>query len=334
MNRSLALCVSMLVAALASGCNASAPAGTMSPIAPLATGAGTATRPSDKPDAIRTPALLVVTPNGILKYYPIKANGGRQPIEVAKIPHVQLAASMAAHGRTLAIADQGKQSVVLYDLNTQATQVLPDPYGVPVDVAVGRNGDAYLLNQVGSLSSTVVRYPAHSRRPALLACDALVRGAAIALDDEGDVFVNGYDLRSPGVFEFPTGPNGPQSGQCTRLALQPESGYAAGIAVDPKTGDLVVVSDPGSCSGGLEGLMTIYPRPYAKRTARSAYLNGRCIGFVRLNAASNLIFALDRTSSFAHAYVIQRAYPLGSGDASYRHKYVGGFVTLPNALPN
>lgn len=285
-------------------------------------------------DPIQTPALLIITPNGILKYYQIGANGGRKPVVVAKVPQLHEAAAMAADGRLLAIADEGKPSVVLYDLNTKAAHELADPYGTPIDVAVGRNGDLYLLNEAGSLSSTVVRYPAHSRQPAPLTCEALVRGVAIALDDEGDVFVNGYGLRKPGVVEFANGPSGPQSGHCTRLSLLPESGYAAGIAVDPKTDDLVVVSDPGSCSGGLEGLMTTYPKPYSQRTARSAYLNGHCVGSVRFNASSTMIFALDRTSEFAHAYVIQRSYPQANGDASYRHRYLGGFITLPNSLPN
>ena len=324
MNRARVPSAAACLVALVSGCNATAPAGPVSPHV----------APALEPDAIRTPALVVVTPNGILKYYPVTQHGGRQPIEIAKIPQVREASSMAADGRTLAIADEGKPGVVLYDLSRKATQVLADPYGVPIDVAVDRSSNVYVLNQAGSAASTVVSYPAHSRQAAELTCKDLVRGVAIAADNEGDLFINGYGAKAAGVVEFPSGPNGPQSGHCRRLELQPEPGYVAGVAVDPKTDDLVVVNDPQACSGGIEGQMTIYPKPYDERTAHSIDLNGRCVGLVRLNASSSLIFALDRTSAFAHAYVIGRSYPQGTGDATYRHKYVGGFTTLPNALPN
>ena len=333
MNRSFAPCAAASLVTLASGCNAIAPGGPVSPAGAFPA-AGTTQAASAKRDTIRTPALVVVTPNGILKYYPVKASGGRQPIEITKVPGVRRASSMAADGRELAIADQGKPGVVLYDLTTKTARVFTDPYGVPIDVAVGRNADVYLLNEAGSSASSVVRYPAYSREPEEITCKDLVRGVAIATDNEGDVFVNGYGAKSAGVVEIPNGPNGPQSGRCERLALQPEPGYVAGLAVDPKTDDLVVVSDPETCSGGIEGELSIYPKPYDQRTAHSTSLNGRCVGLVRLNASSSSIFAFDRTSAFAHAYVIQRSYPQGSGDATYRHKYVGGFTTLPNALPN
>lgn len=283
---------------------------------------------------IRTPAVVVITPNGMLRYYPVSPHGGRAPIGIAKVPGVHEAASMAADGRELAIADKGKAGVVIYDLKTKTAHAFADPYGAPIDVALDRKGNVYLLDGTGSAPSQVVMYPPHTRQPQPLSCQALVRGVAIAADDEGNLFVNGYDTQSAGVFEIPNGPDGPQPDRCKRLALLPESGYAAGIAVDPQTDDLIVVSDPGACSGGIEGQMTIYRKPYAQRTARSADLNGRCVGLVRLNGSSGEIFAFDRTSAFAHADVIGRSYPQGSGDATYRHKYVGGFTTLPNVLPN
>jgi hypothetical protein len=315
------VCFGMLVA----GCHASVPS--ILPAPPAG--------PSSIVDGtIRTPAVVVVTPNGILKYYPVTPNGGRSPITITKVSAVHFASAMAANGRELVIADSGKPSIVLYNLTTKTTRVLADKFGVPIDVAVDRSGNLYALNQGGSSSSTVVMYRARTRQAEELTCKDLASGAAIATDDEGDVFVNGYGTSTPGVFEIPNGPSGPQSQHCKQLPLQPEQGYAAGIAVDPKTDDLIVVSNPGSCSGGIEGQMTIYPKPYDKRSGRSADLNGRCAGPVRLNAASSLIFALDRTSAFAHPYVIQRSYPQGSGDASYRHRYIGGFTTLPNALPN
>jgi hypothetical protein len=284
--------------------------------------------------AIRTPALVVVTPNGILRYYRVTDRGGREPIDIAKVKAIKSASSMAANGHQLAIADQGKPGIVLYDLATKATRALADPYGTPVDVAIDRSANIYALNRGGSPASTVVMYPSRSRQPQELGCKELVNGVAIAADNEGDVFVNGYGATAAGVVEFPNGPNGPQSQHCRRLALQPEQGYVAGLAVDPRTDDLVVVDDPQSCSGGIEGQMTIYPKPYDQRTAHSVDLNGRCVGLVRLNAASSSVFALDRTSAFAQAYVIQRSYPQGSGNATYLHKYVGGFTTLPNTLPN
>ena len=224
MNRSFAPCAAASLITLASGCNAIAPGGPVSPAGAFPA-AGTTQAASAKRDTIRTPALVVVTPNGILKYYPVKASGGRQPIEITKVPGVRRASSMAADGRELAIADQGKPGVVLYDLTTKTARVFTDPYGVPIDVAVGRNADVYLLNEAGSSASSVVRYPAYSREPEEITCKDLVRGVAIATDNEGDVFVNGYGAKSAGVVEIPNGPNGPQSGRCRT------AGAAAGAGI-------------------------------------------------------------------------------------------------------
>src|SRR5581483_5853854 len=134
MSRLPAWCTAMLVGMLASGCSPTAPAGAVAPATGLSNYGRTGPL-STQSDALRTPALMTVTPNGTLKYYPIKVHGGRDPIAIGKIPHLNEAAGMAANGRMLAIADEVNQSLVLYDLNTKATQVFADPYGVPIDVA-------------------------------------------------------------------------------------------------------------------------------------------------------------------------------------------------------
>ncbi len=327
-----ARCAAVCLAGSVSGCAAGS---ATNPVGPLALSPGAIDAPAGAASrAIQTPALIVVSHNGILKYYPVTPQGGRQPRTIAKIPNLHSASSMVADGHVLAIARQTPPAIVRYNLATKSTQVLPDPYGAPIDLAIDKSGNIYALNRLPSSASTVTVYPAASSKPTELSCTFLVNGAAIAADNEGDVLVNGSGAAFTGVVEFPSGPSGPQSQNCKKLALQPEEGYVAGLAVDPKTDDLIVLDDPGSCSGGIEGQMTIYPKPYRARTGRSVDLNGHCVGIARLDAASRMVFALDRPSTSGQASVIARSYPSGSGNAAYWHHNISGFTTLPNALPN
>lgn len=81
-------------------------------------------------------------------------------------------------------------------------------------------------------------FPAGSPAPKQLVCKYLNIGEAIAVDNEGDIFVNGYFTNGvAGVVEIPNGPSGPQPQNCTRLRLLLEPGYVAGVAIDPKTDD-------------------------------------------------------------------------------------------------
>jgi hypothetical protein len=79
--------------------------------------------------------------------------------------------------------------------------------------------------------------------PRELLCRYLQTAIAIAVDNEGDVFVN-QNGAFVGVVEI-NGPNRPDPNRCTKLDLKPETGYAAGLALDPKTDDLIVLDNPG-----------------------------------------------------------------------------------------
>ena len=285
------------------------------------------------PQSIQTPALIGVTQRGVLKYYAIAPHGSGRPHTIARVPHLHDASSMVANGDNLAIVRQNPPGVVRYNVKTQAETILSDPNGTPIDLAIDTNGNVFALNIAGS-SGNVTMYRANSSKPIELNCQHIGLGEAIAADNEGDIFVNGYDQSFTGVVEIPNGLKGPQPGKCKRLALLPENGYVAGVAVDPKTDDLIVLDDPDLCAGGEEGRMTIYPKPYQQSTGRSVDLNGNCVGQMRLDATSSIVFAFDETVSGAVSYIIQRSYPDGRDMGTYRNGHLSGITTIPNTLPN
>jgi hypothetical protein len=315
-----------LVVMLSSGCAATTPG---NPIQPLTLGAN-----QQKPP-LQTPAIIAIARNGVLKSYPVTAHGGDRPQIIGKVRNVSAAAGMVANGHVVAMVNQAPTSVVVYNIKTKTEQSFPDPYGIPIDIAIDKNANLYALNYLSSSPSNVAMYRAGSSQAQELTCKYLGSGVAVAVDNEGDVFVNGYGASFTGVVEIPNGPSGPQSQKCKRLAgLLPEQGYEAGLAVDPKTDDLIVLDDPDLCAGGIEGLMTIYPKPYRASTARSVNLNGNCVGRMRLDATSSTVFAFDDTVDQSRTFIIQRSYPQGRGNGTYRRGNVSGFTTLPNTLPN
>jgi hypothetical protein len=283
--------------------------------------------------AIPTPALIGVTRRGVLKYYAMGSHGSGRPHVIARVAHLHGASSMAANGDDLGIVRQNPAGVVRYNVKTQAETTLSDPNGTPIDIAIDKRANLFVLNIAGS-SGNVTMYRANSSKPVELNCQYIGLGEAIAADNEGNIFVNGYDQSFTGVVEIPNGPHGPQPQKCKRLALQPENGYVAGLAVDPKTDDLIVLDDPDLCAGGEEGRMTIYPKPYRASTGHFVDLNGNCVGQMRLDATSSTVFAFDQTVSGAISYIIQRSYPDGRDMGTYRNGDLSGITTIPNTLPN
>src|ERR1700730_9904845 len=212
-------------------------------------------------DAQLGPALIAVNPNsGALESWPIKPGGGSHPQTVTGPLGLHSSNSMAGNGHVVAVTDNYPPQVVIYNFDTQRSRTLADPFGTPVDIAIDRNANLYVIN-ISNPTSNVAMYAKGSSNPTKLDCRHLGTGEAIAVDNEGDIFVNGY-VRSGfgGVVEIPNGPTGPQPQNCSILNLKGEAGYGAGIAVDPKTDDLVVLDDPSLCAGGAEGRMTIYPK--------------------------------------------------------------------------
>ncbi len=322
------------IATVVAGCNAIASGPSLQPSGGTQGSPPNAQRANAGRPTLQIPALIGVSNEGVLKYYPIKPHGGGRPQRIGKIPHLSRAAGMVANGDELAIASQRPPGVVLYNVTTQAQSTLADPYGTPLDIAIDTNANLFVLNARDNDQGNVTMYRANSSKAIELDCRYIGLGEAIAIDNEGDIFVNGYQQSFAGVVEIPNGPRGPQPGKCRRLDLRAEKGYAAGVAVDPKSDDLIVVDDPDRCAGGQEGRMTIYPKPYARNTAHTVDLKGNCVGQTRLDANSRIVFAFDETVSGGISYLLQRGYPGGRKMGSYRRGDLSGITTIPNSLPN
>jgi hypothetical protein len=325
--RFIALCAG---AALAAGCAVSSTGSSVpSPLGPSSNSVFSGVNAAQ--DALKTPALIAVNANGALESWPIRPGGGTHP-QILSNPLAQ-AFGMVANGHVVAIANEHPSGVVVYNVTTKNKRTLPDPYGVAVDIAIGKNAALYVLNFASP--ANVAMYPAGSSQPKKLVCNVLGNGQAIAVDNEGDIFINGYGRdNATGVFEIPNGPNGPQPNKCAALHLQAEPGYVAGLALDPKTDDLIVLDDPDLCAGGVEGRMTIYPKPYRANTGHSHDLGANCAGGIRLDATSSLVFVGDQDVSGSYTFVLQRSYPNGRDMGTYFGNSPGSFTTIPNTLPN
>jgi hypothetical protein len=300
-------------------------------------------------DAIQTPALISVNPKGILRYWPLRAHGGNQPQRIVKLSGIQYATGAAANGNVVAVTGTNPSSLILYDVAAKKQTTLADPNGSPVDVAIDKSGNIFVANFIWYENGNVTMYRARSLRPRELKCQYIGYPTAIAGDNEGDIFLNGEQNEEHGSFtgivEIPNGPRGLQPQKCQRLPL-PESGYAAGLVVDPKTDNLVVFSNPDYCAGGVEGLMTIYPKPYNPFTAHSVQLGANCATLLRLDAESTRVFFVDSTYASlrpggrivpgvrTRIVVVQRSYPDGGKMGKYRGDDPQGLTTIPNTLPN
>ena len=279
----------------------------------------------------RIPALIAVnTKTGVLESWPVSPVGGNNPRPISNPFGLNGSGGVAADGHVVAITTYNPARVVVYNIDTKHMHRLPDPFGTPIDIAIDKNETLYALN-IASGSSNVAMYPAGSSNPTELTCAQLQIGEAIAADNEGDVFINGYPLMgTANVFEIRHGRN-----HCNPVNnLNSEPGYVAGIAVDPKTDDLVVLDDPDLCAGGIEGRMTIYHKPYSKQTGKSVVIGQNCTGGMRLNADSSIVYAIDQDVSGSYTYILQRSYPDGRSMGAYFGGAAGGFTTIPNTLPN
>jgi hypothetical protein len=282
--------------------------------------------------AFTQPALIAFdTENGSLAYWPIRHDGGRTLTSITGALGIHDGYALAANGSVVVIGNYDPAVVLTYNVKTKAKTTMGDPYGGPLDVAVGKDGTIYAMN-----IASVAVYRHGSGTPSQLTCADVNIAEAIAVNNEGDVFVDGYGPGSfQGVVEYPSG-----STKCTVPHLRPSQGYIAGVGIDPKTDDLIVIDDPDLCAGGLEGRMVIYPKPYERRNSFRHDLQATyCSGTFRLDSGSKHIFYSDATVSDAFPLIDQARYPSGKYEGQYENGYYSGgnfagFTTIPNALPN
>ena len=318
--------ISLALAALASGCAGTLPSNAPAPL-PYSVARNAVL------DALKNPALITLNlQNGDLEYWPIRPGGGDQPHQLSASLGIFSAYALAANGDVVVLANDSPSEIVTYDVQSRKAHTTADPFGEVVDVAVGKDGTAYALDV-----NNVAVYPPGSSQPSELTCSYVNDDVAIAVDNESDVFVNGYGPGGfMGVVEFPAG-----SKTCAKVPVRQERGYAGGIGIDPKNDDLIVVDNPDLCAGGLEGIMLVYPKPYGHTIARKKNLNANyCAGTFRLDATSTTIFVSDATISAGFPLIDQRSYPGAADEGTYQigsygsGGYFGGFTTIPNTLPN
>ncbi len=290
--------------------------------------------------ALAKPALIAVT--GLtqgLEYWTITVGGSAKPRNITKKLTLGYSA-LVAKGDIVYAAMEGPPQVLVYDIKRRTQGTMADPFGTPVGIAIGKDSSLYVVN---TGRGSVAWYPKGSGQAQELTCKYVYLGEDVAVDKEGDIFIQGYEKRgtAAGVVEIPNGPSGPQSSECKPLHLIPRtSANPAGIAIDPKTDSLITLDNPDECAGGDEGLMTIYPKPYKPNSATRKLLGGNCTGGLRLNADSTMVFYGDQSVSGGFSYIDSSTYPGGkslgvySEGGSFGGQGPGGFTTIPNSLPN
>jgi len=330
--------VVLFVAACSAGPSSTPPIG--GPQAPPAFGQPTlnlAQRFAEQRDArpnFSTPAIIALSgDSGDLEAWPIRMGGGSNPQQISG-PLGSPFAGLAAHGDVVVIANGGP-NVILYNVAAATQTTLPDPFGAALDAAIDKNENIFVTSSMRP-ADTVVEYPKSDRRHPrdLSGCGLIDLTYGLAVDDEGDIFVAVFTPRfAARVIELPNGPNGPEPHQCVELPLKLSGGYS-GIAIDPKTDDLVTLDNPDQCAGGIEGRMVVYPKPYQKATGKAHDLGANCSGGMRLSADSTKVFVGDQDVSGSFTFILQRSFPDGRDEGSYMNGHPGGFTTIPNTLPN
>jgi PBP1b-binding outer membrane lipoprotein LpoB len=287
-------------------------------------------------ESLKAPALIATDiTTGALVYWPTRRGSRksrREPITFTQSLGAYWGYAMAANGDTLVIANANPREIMTYNIKNKRMTTFKDKYGMPYDVAVDKKGNIYAMN-----TNSIIAYPVDSNSEKKLTCNQMTENETIGADNEGDVFVNGYDGNDFGVVEYPV-----RGGKCKALNLQPELGYPGGVGVDPKTDDLIVIDNPGVCAGGpLTARMTIYPRPYHSTNFTQANLHATyCDGIFRLDKDSMHIYLADQTYDINGEVIDVRTFPAGTGHGYYSRKIygsydqIGGFTAVPNALPN
>jgi hypothetical protein len=277
--------------------------------------------------ASSAPVLIATGGKTGLEFWPLTAGGSHAPTAIA-VKGLSPSGLLAASGSKIVIPNS--TNIVVYDVQTKQSHVLPDPYGDPVDAAVAKDGTMVISNFTRSGSNFLVFPP--RGKPRDISC-GLKGPDYIAIDNEGDLFIN--DAIRTKVLEIANGSNGLDATTCAPLKLTPgEQGYAGGIAIDPKTDDLLVLDDPDYCAGGTEGRLETFSKPYERGTGRGRDVGRNCSDGLRLDATSSVVFVGDESIGGPPTYIIQSGYPSGKSLGTYSGGSPSGFITVPNTLPN
>lgn len=284
---------------------------------------------------INAPAVIAVDSNtNALEYWPMRLGGDSQPIRISK-KGLFNGAGLVANGRVVSFGNQNPTEVLQFNVDTKVQTTLPDPYGIPLDIAIGKDNSLYVVNLVRPHADNVVWYPGGAPNPKKLACSAINYGSHVAVDNEGNLYVGAIVGRiNADVVKLPNGPNGPDPSRCTPLHLGLGPAYMEGVVVDPKTDDLITLTNPDLCAGGVEGLMTVFPKPYRRATGQSHIVGQSCSTGLRLSADSKTVFVLDQDFAGIAMFVLQRSFPDGKPEGSYRAGHATSVTTIPNTLPN
>jgi hypothetical protein len=286
--------------------------------------------------AASTPALIGITwrtpvkRQDTLVAWSMGKHGRQSPKLLSGKLGVYAGGSLAADGNVVLVAvggsSSGRGELLKYNAVTRNKKRLRNPWGEALDIAVDKDGNVYLLGFYG----TITIFRRGSSQPSEINCSQYYSWA-IAVDNERDLFVEARKTSRSGnrTFEVRSG-----SRTCEELSIRPSS--AQDIGVDPKTDDLIAV-------GGNE--MLIYPKPYSQRTVieRKLHLMSSAgTQQFRLDATSRHIFYSDYISldSRSREVIDEAKYPSGKFEGTYENGpndsngFIGGFTTIPNALPN
>lgn len=287
-------------------------------------------------DALKTPVLVAVDMAGGLEDWQIRPHGGSNPRRLSA-PLGFRGAQIVADGDVVIAAVPSPPTIVAYNVKTKAQSITADTFGTPTDIAIGKDASIYVVN-VATPNYNIGWFPPNAP-PKQLSCNLIHRATGVAVDNEGDLFVDAFGPKGGAfVVEMPNGPSGPDPSKCVKVRLRSESTtFIAGMVIDPKTDDLLTLDNPSQCAGGAEGRLTVYPKPYGRKTAHSKVLGGNCTGGLRLNADSTIVFYGDQTVSGVSSFINSAEYPSGRRLGSYSDQSSSGpgnFTTIPNSLPN
>lgn len=284
---------------------------------------------------LKTPALIAVDSNtNALEYWPIRPGWNGHPITISS-RRLFNGSGLVANGHVVSFGSQNPPEVLQYDIDTKSQNTLPDPYGIPLDIAIGKDKSLFVANLVRPHANNVAWYPGGSPNPKKLRCTDINYGSNVAVDNEGNLYVGAIDGQvTADVVKLPNGPHGPDPTRCTPLHLGLGFAYMEGVVVDPKTDDLVTLTNPDLCAGGVEGLMTVFPKPYRRATGRSHVVGQSCSTGLRLSADSSTVFVLDQDFAGISMFVLQWSFPDGRPEGAYRNGQASSITTIPNTLPN